>query len=167
VREAQAKTVLLEGAQASGAEFLSHAPRAAWIHFAGHGFFQDGSSGLKLNDRWVLADELEGLRLSARWVSLSACQTARALVQPGEEWFGLARSLLLAGAHAVLAAQWDVEDTAAARFMTGVYGALASGVTLGEAVSRAQRSAAVIGAHPLDWAGFVLLGGPRAADVRM
>ena len=167
VREAQAKTVLLEGAQASGAEFLSHAPRAAWIHFAGHGFFQDGSSGLKLNDRWVLADELEGLRLRARWVSLSACQTARALVQPGEEWFGLSRSLLLAGAQAVLAAQWDVEDAAAARFMTGVYLALQNRATLGEAVSLAQRSAAASGAHPLDWAGFALLGGPRAADVRM
>ena len=57
----------------------------------------------------MLADELESLRLRARWVSLSACQSARALVSPGEEWFGLSRSLLLAGTGAVLAAQWDVD----------------------------------------------------------
>ena len=151
--------------RASASEFLRRAPGAAWIHFAGHGFFRDGSSGLKLNDRWVLADELESLRLAARWVSLSACQSARALVSPGEEWFGLSRSLLLAGAGAVLAAQWDVEDAAAARFMTGVYRCLASGCTLGDAVSSAQQSAIRTGAHPLDWASFVLLGGPAAAEM--
>ena len=36
--------------------------------------------------------------LSARWVTLSACHTARALLRPGEEWFGLARAFMLAGA---------------------------------------------------------------------
>jgi tetratricopeptide (TPR) repeat protein len=165
VRASQGPAVLLDGARASAAEFLQQAPRASWIHFAGHGFFQDGSAGLKLSDRWVLADELEALRLSARWVSLSACQTARALVQPGEEWFGLSRSLLLAGAGAVLAAQWDVEDAAAAGFMSAVYRHLSTGVTLGEALSQTQRTAAAGGRHPLEWAGFVLLGGPGAAEV--
>ena len=165
VRADLAPATLIEGSGASAAEFLARAPGAAWIHFAGHGFFQDGSSGLKLNDRWVLADELETLHLQAHWVSLSACQTARALVSPGEEWFGLSRALLLAGAGAVLAAQWDVEDAAAARFMTGVYRSLASGSTLGDAVSRTQLSAVRDGAHPLEWAGFVLLGGPAAAEM--
>src|SRR5437667_12900489 len=48
------------------------------------------------------ARRLDALRLAARGVALSACQTARALVRPGEEWFGFPRSLLLAGAGAVL-----------------------------------------------------------------
>jgi CHAT domain-containing protein len=165
VRADLAPATVIEGAGASAAEFLERAPGAAWIHFAGHGFFQEGSSGLRLSDRWVLADELEALRLEARWVSLSACQTARALVSPGEEWFGMSRALLLAGAGAVLAAQWDVEDAAAARFMTGVYRSLAGGATLGDAVSQAQQSAVRAGAHPLEWAGFVLLGGPEAAEM--
>ena len=164
VRNDLAPATLLEGSDATAARFLAEAPNAAWIHFAGHGFFQDGSAGLKLSDRWVLADELESLRLRARWVSLSACQSARALVSPGEEWFGLSRSLLLAGTGAVLAAQWDVEDVAAARFMTSVYRGMASGLRLGDAVSLTQQSAARAEAHPLDWAGFVVLGGPTAAE---
>ena len=168
VREAEAVAAalpgatLLTGSEATAARFLDQAPRASWIHFAGHGVYQAGRSGLRLADRWVLAEELDGLRLGAGGVVLSACQTARALVRPGEEWFGLPRSLLLSGAGAVLAAQWDVDDAAAAGFMGEVYERLDQGDALGGAVAAIQARLATSGAHPLDWAGFVVLGGPRA-----
>ena len=154
---------LLAGPEATAARFLELAPSAPWIHFAGHGYYQAEApheSGLRLADRWLLAGELAGLRLPAHWVTLSACQTARALVRPGEEWFGLARSLLLAGAGAVVASQWDVEDAAAARLMEAMYLGLARGECLGAALAGAQAAAFWTGSHPLDWAGFVLLAGP-------
>ncbi len=157
--------VRLADAEATAERFLAHAAGAPWIHFAGHGLYQAGRSGLRFHDRWLLAEELEGLRLSARWVALSACQSARALVQPGEEWFGLARAMLIAGAQAVLAAQWDVEDAAAARFMTGVYDRLSAGADLGDAVSGTQAELTRGARHPLEWAGFVILGGPAAVEV--
>jgi CHAT domain-containing protein len=156
---------VLAGPEATAERFLRLAARAPWVHFAGHGVFESGRSGLRLHDRWILAEELDGLELAARGVALSACQTARALVRPGEEWFGLPRSLLLAGAGAVLAAQWEVGDSAAARFMADVYGRLGRGASLGEAVASTQAEAAARGSHAIDWAGFVVLGGPQAAAV--
>ena len=154
---------LLSGPEATAERFLAMALRAPWIHFAGHGVYQAGRAGLRLHDRWVLAEELDGLDLRARGAVLSACQTARALVRPGEEWFGLPRSLLLAGAEAVVASQWDVDDRAAAGFMTSVYRRLGRGERLGQAIAGVQAERAASGDHPLDWAGFVVLGGPGAS----
>src|SRR5262249_58843487 len=77
--------------------------------------------GLRMHDRWLLAGELADLPIAARWVTLSACHTARALVRPGEEWFGLARAFLLAGAEAVVAAQLVLDDEATARLMAGLH----------------------------------------------
>ena len=160
VRDALPGAILLAGREATAERFLAMAPRARWVHFAGHGVYESGRSGLRLHDRWLLAEELDALRLAARGVALSACQTARALVRPGEEWFGFPRSLLLAGAGAVLAAQWDVDDQAAARFMGEVYARLGAGALLGAAVAGTQAGLAALGVHPLDW--FVVLGGPSA-----
>lgn len=154
---------LLTGADATAERFLQLAEHAPWIHFAGHGGWRADApqeSGLRLADRWLLAGELAGHSLAARWVTLSACHTARALVRPGEEWFGLARSFLLAGAGAVVAAQWDVEDEATALLMSDLYARLASGRPITAALAEAQAFRRHEGAHPLEWAGFVVLGGP-------
>ncbi len=154
---------LLAGADATAERFRALAPDAPWIHFAGHGGWRADApheSGLRLYDRWLLAGELADLRLRANWVTLSACHTARALVHPGEEWFGLARSFLLAGAGAVVAAQWDVEDAPTSELMAGLYRRLADGTPLAGALAAAQAARRAAGAHPLDWAGFVALGGP-------
>jgi tetratricopeptide (TPR) repeat protein len=156
---------LLRGPEATAARFLALAPSAPWIHFAGHGGWRADApheSGLRLHDRWLLASEIADLSLAARWVTLSACHTARALVHPGEEWFGLARSFLLAGSAAVVAAQWDVEDAATALLMSDLYRRLAAGSTLPRALADAQAARHLAGGHPLDWAGFVVLAGPGA-----
>ncbi len=155
---------VLAGADATADAFLSLAPSAPWIHFAGHGGWRADApheSGLRLADRWLLAGELADLSLGARWVTLSACHTARALVHPGEEWFGLARSFLLAGAGAVVAAQWDVEDAPTAVLMADLYARLAQGAPIASALAAAQAARHGSGAHPLEWAGFVTLAGPR------
>lgn len=160
---------VLAGPDATAERFLALAPNADWIHFAGHGGWRADApeaSGLRLNDRWVLAGELADVSLSARWVTLSACHTARALVRPGEEWFGLARAFLLAGAAAVVAAQWDVDDEATARLMSDLYARLATGTGLARALAEAQANRAQAGEHPIDWAGFAVLGGPQLLEDR-
>ena len=159
---------LLTGAEATAEHFLELAEHAPWIHFAGHGGWRADApqeSGLRLADRWLLAGELAGHSLAARWVTLSACHTARALVRPGEEWFGLARSFLLAGAGAVVAAQWDVEDEATAVLMSDLYTRLAAGRPIAAALAQTQAARLHEGAHPLDWAGFVVLAGPGLLEV--
>lgn len=153
----------LVGNEASVQRFRELAPSASWIHFAGHGGWRADApheSGLRFADRWLLAGELAELPLRAGFVTLSACHTARALVHPGEEWFGLTRSFLLAGAQTVVATQWDVEDAATARLMAALYPRLASGMSLTQALATAQDEQRRAGFHPLDWAGFLALGGP-------
>jgi len=156
---------VLEGEGATVARFLERAPQAPWIHFAGHGLYRPESpngSGLQLADGWLAASELSTTRFTADRVVLSACQSARALVQPGEEWFGLARTLLLGGARRVVAAQWDIDDDAARSFMAAWYARLAAGEPAAPALARVQAERAGAGAHAIDWAGFVTLGGPEA-----
>jgi len=157
------RATVLAGAEATADRFLALAPEAAWIHFAGHGGWRAGApheSGLRLHDRWLLAGELADLSLAANWVTLSACHTARALVRPGAEWFGLSRSFLQSGARAVVAAQWDVEDGPTATLMADLYPRLAGGAPLARALAAAQSAQRQRGSNPLDWAGFVAFGGP-------
>ncbi|MEK7317257.1 MAG: CHAT domain-containing protein, partial [Candidatus Eisenbacteria bacterium] len=159
---------LLLGNEATAERFLKLAPAAPWIHFAGHGRYQADEpfhSGLRLHDRWIVAEELATTRLSAEWISLSACQTARALIRPGEEWFGLPRTLLQAGARAVIAPQWDIEDASAVRLMLLFYEGLKSGATISRALASAQSARWKAGDHPIDWAGFVMLSGLGAGRI--
>lgn len=162
----------LVGAEATVERFAALAGAADWIHFAGHGGWRADApheSGLRFADRWLLAGELADLPLRARFVTLSACHSARSLIRPGEEWFGLTRSFLLAGAAAVVASQWDVEDGATARLMSALYPLLAAGLPLAQALAAVQAECNETGAHPLEWAGFLTLGGPlqclAASDV--
>lgn len=160
---------VLEGAEATSQRFLDLAPAAPWIHFAGHGIYDPEApqlSGLRFADRWLSVEALGAIRLVARRVTLSACQTARALVRPGEEWFGLPRTLLLAGAGTVIASQWDVDDHSARRWMESFYERSATGIPDGEAIRRVQTDLCRSGLHPLDWAGFVRLGGPAPEAVQ-
>jgi CHAT domain-containing protein len=164
IRERYPEAELLEGRSATVAAVLERLPAAPWIHFAGHGVYRADApqwSGLQLADGWLPAEELSRLRFAADRVVLAACQSGRALVSPGEEWFGLARTLLLGGVRAVVAAQWDVEDETALRIMSGLYERLGEGRSAAAALSATQFAAARDGGHPLDWAGYVCLAGPE------
>ncbi len=66
----------------------------------------------------------------------------------------------------MVAAQWDVDDEATARLMSDLYARLATGTPLARALAEAQAARAMAGEHPIDWAGFAVLGGPRLLDDR-
>jgi CHAT domain-containing protein/tetratricopeptide (TPR) repeat protein len=109
--------------------------------------------------------EVLGLSLDAELVVLSACETglgsgALADVPSGDDWVGLVRAFLHAGASNVLGSLWRVEDLSTAQLMRAFYEQLGEGIGSAEALARAQR--AMLGrpdtAHPFFWAGFVLSG---------
>jgi CHAT domain-containing protein len=108
--------------------------------------------------------EVMDLRTSAKLVVLSACESGLGAQSRGEGIQGLTRAWLFAGAEAVVATQWRVDDDATAEVMSELYRAL-----LGHAVSAAGGLAAAklaaIGsdrfACPVFWAAFVLTGGRR------
>ena len=153
---------LLLDSQATQAALAAAGTDADVLHLACHGRFRADSpafSSLQLGDGPLSMLELAQLRLPASLLVLSACETGASRVAPGEELQGLVRSGLRAGAGAVLATFWPVDDGATAQLMLRFYDGLrGGGLAPAAALQRAQAEAAAAGLHPFHWAGFALHG---------
>jgi CHAT domain-containing protein len=110
--------------------------------------------------------EVFGLDLAADLVVLSACQTglasgALADLPAGDDWIGLTRGFLHAGARHVVATLWPVQDLATAALMERFYEGFTDSTDPVRALAGAQRAliAEPATAHPFYWAGFVAVGG--------
>ncbi|MEZ4386996.1 MAG: CHAT domain-containing tetratricopeptide repeat protein [Candidatus Krumholzibacteriia bacterium] len=108
----------------------------------------------------VTAAAIAGLRFSARLVVLASCESAGGRVIGGEGVQGLANAFLAAGAPAVVATLWPVDDHATSGFMRCFYRELASGRTVAGATLAARQALRSDTAtdHPFFWAGFVVVG---------
>jgi CHAT domain-containing protein/Tfp pilus assembly protein PilF len=164
---------LLVGTSATEQSFKAEAARYRVVHLATHGFFDRANplfSGLELGrddqeDGRLQVYEILRLELGAGLVTLSACQTALGSgevsdVPLGEEFVGLTRAFLSAGAGAVMASLWDVSDQATPALMERFY-LEARRRGLSDALADAQRERLRTGgptAHPFYWAPFVLVG---------
>jgi CHAT domain-containing protein len=108
--------------------------------------------------------EVVRLGLSGQLVVLSACSTVTGAEIDGGGVQGLARAFVQAGAGAVLASQWDVDDRATAVLMSHLYRALLR-ERLAPAAALRQAQTRMLGdprwRDPRHWAGFVLIGGAR------
>ncbi len=121
-----------------------------------------GSNGAAEDGR-LEAWELLDLELHAELVILSACETGRGRVAPGEGIVGTTWALLVAGSEATVASQWKVESTSTTAIMTKFHEGLASGE--GGKAAQLRRAALEVMknpryAHPFYWAPFVLVGNP-------
>ena len=115
-------------------------------------------SSIRLGDSPLTLHDLYGLRLGAELVTLSGCGTGLNAVVGGDELLGLLRGLLYAGARAVLASLWDVDDASTAAFMRLFYGHLREDPDKAAAAARAMRDLRARYPHPYYWAPFVLVG---------
>jgi CHAT domain-containing protein len=169
---------VLTGGRATEAAFLEAAPGKRILHLATYGvlnkhnplfsfveFARDGTQDGRLE-----VHEVFGLELAADLVVLSACQTGLgsgrlADVPPGDDWVGLTRAFLHAGAANVVATLWAVEDEATAGLMERFHQALAAGAPPAQSLAQAQRALLRDRAtgHPFYWAGVVAVGGSRRA----
>jgi hypothetical protein len=164
----------LLGGAASEAALVRNAPEASVLHIAAHGIFVpesplfsslklapgDGEDGsLQVHEVWDRLD-LGHVRL----VVLSACDTAIGRQTQGDEILGLTQSFLLAGAPAVIATLWPVDDAASARLMTEFYRRFQQGATAAAALREAQVALLADSktAAPYYWAGYTLVGDPEA-----
>jgi CHAT domain-containing protein len=107
--------------------------------------------------------DILGLKLSSGLVVLSACETSRGRLLPGEGVLGPAQAFLAAGAAAVVASYWRVDDLATSKFMQVFYRyLLAERLPAATALRRAQlETAATSTSH--DWAAFSLYGWPDSS----
>ena len=105
---------------------------------------------------------------SCSLVTLSACETGRAIVGGVDEVIGLGRGFLYAGAASLLPTLWKVDDASSAELMEMFYQALLSDYGKAAALASAQRvfltrartSIHSYQVHPYFWAGFHLIGDP-------
>jgi CHAT domain-containing protein/tetratricopeptide (TPR) repeat protein len=135
---------------------------AAVIHLAGHGRFTPEvplGSGVMLADRPLTARDIHELRLDADLVTLSACETGLSAVDAGDELSGLLSSFLAAGARAVVASLWRVDDATTLESMRRFYQAWDGGrVSVPAALRQAQRDLLARHRHPALWAPFIVVG---------
>jgi CHAT domain-containing protein len=126
------------------------------------------------DDGFLSASEAAGLKLSADWVVLSACNTASSEGTSGADSLSaLASAFLYAGAKALLASHWRVEDdvTAALTVETLRTWRTHPALTRAEAMQMALRAVRTGGradgttvdgwsdtwTHPGSWAPFSLI----------
>lgn len=140
------------------------------VHIAAHGLFRldaPNFSHIKLADRQLSTIEVFNLDLSScSLVTLSACETGRAIVGGVDEVIGLGRGFLYAGAASILPTLWKVDDASSAELMEMFYQALLSDYGKAAALAGAQRaflarartSIRPYRVHPYFWAGFHLIG---------
>ncbi|HEX5750765.1 MAG TPA: tetratricopeptide repeat protein [Archangium sp.] len=107
----------------------------------------------------VTALELAGLDLwGTKLVVLSACDTGRGDVKPGQGVYGLHRAFLVAGAETVVMSLWKVNDETTRALMELYYSHLLAGQGRATALREAMRTLRSTQPHPHDWAPFITLG---------
>lgn len=142
-------------------ELVARAEGYQGLHIASHGildskdaqqsYIQLASERLTLKEIWGL--DLRGVEL----VTLSACQTALGESNPGDDMISLENAFVFAGAHAVVASLWKVDDAATGALMVEFYRQLKS-ETPTRALQKAQQAVRRQYPEPYYWAPFVLIG---------
>jgi CHAT domain-containing protein/tetratricopeptide (TPR) repeat protein len=164
---------LLTGAEATSVRFLAALRNADAVEFAGHAIADPQEPPLSrlvlapdpaaAGSSMLFARELRQMSLGhLRLVVLSACATAPGSRARGEGVSGIAQAFLEAGAPAVLATLWRVDDAAARRMVLEFHRRLLAGEDGASAVRSAQlallrdRDEAL--RQPSGWAAFELVG---------
>jgi CHAT domain-containing protein len=135
------------------------------LHIAAHGEYRidvPELSYINLGDGQLFFDDALQSDLSYELVVLSGCETGRANITPGDEVIGLGRGFLYAGAGAIIASLWRIDDTLTRTLMKRFYAHLAEGNSKAGSVRAAQQEMLREdrGLHPAFWGTFQLVGDP-------
>ena len=146
----------------------SLAPAARYLHISCHGEFDPQTPlasrlHLSASESLTAQQALDGLRLRCDLVTLSACESGLSRVRRGDELMGLVRAFLLAGAAAVVASLWRVDERSTLLLMESFYRELAAGANPAAALKAAQIALRATPPYtdPFYWAPFILVGNPR------
>jgi CHAT domain-containing protein len=168
------RSKILTGSAATEETLKAEAGRYPILHFATHGLLDDQNplySRLLLassngsDDGFLEAREIMKLDLHADLAVLSACQTARGTIGPGEGLIGMSWAFFIAGTSTTVVSQWKVDSASTALLMVGFHRAW-KGADKPAPVNKAEalrRSALKLMSdpkyrHPFYWSGFVVMG---------
>jgi CHAT domain-containing protein/tetratricopeptide (TPR) repeat protein len=167
------------GAEAAEDRFKEHAGEFNTLHLATHGLLNDSnpmyshlllSPGNDKEDGLLEAWEIMDLDLHADLAVLSACETARGQITPGEGVIGLSWAFFVAGVPATVVSQWSVESSSTAELMLAFHRNLkrahansSSTISTARALQRAELQLLHTSqySHPFYWAGFIAMGDAR------
>lgn len=140
----------------------------AIVHFATHviagpGDFHSGLIALSLDSEGTMGllgpKDIVARPVATKLVVMNGCHSSQGQALPSAGLMGLTRAWIGAGASAVLATQWDVEDGEAKTFITDFYRALRTSPARGGAFAlrEAQLSAIRERKGSAGWAAYSLL----------
>jgi CHAT domain-containing protein len=147
--------------QPTRASFLEAAGRVDLLHVAAHGSLREDNpaySFIELVDGPLYVHDLALADVRASTVVLTSCSSGRGVGKMGNEWVGLVRGFLGAGASTIIGSQWPVADAPTASLMSAFYEALATQRSAARALAAAMRCQIASHAHPWHWAAFSVFG---------
>ncbi|MBF0584460.1 MAG: CHAT domain-containing protein [Magnetococcales bacterium] len=112
------------------------------------------------NDGVLTALEVLGLNLTGTKLAvLSACETGLGEIHEGEGVYGLRRAFQEAGVKTVISSLWEVSDAGTQALMTGLYGRVAQGASVHDALLGSQREmlASKEWNYPYVWSAFMMV----------
>lgn len=116
------------------------------------------STPYHVEDGILTADEISRLDLSnTKLVVLSACETARGIVDPIDGVLGLQHAFKKAGVGTVIMSLWKIPDYATSLLMNHFYTYLLSGLESRESLKNAMNDVRKIYPDPYYWGGFIIL----------
>ncbi len=158
-------TTIEDSSETSDNYTLENSLVSSAIYFAGANTTLSKGSTNPSDDGIITALEAMDLDLQGTdLVTLSACESGKGTLQPGEGAFGLTRAIRTAGARNILMSLWQVPDKETKELMTAFYKNLLHAQSKGEALRNAQLEEREIIKRrysediPYYWAGFVLIG---------
>jgi len=161
---------VLTGADARESALKTIAGRYRIVHLATHGIVDDDSplySALVLatakddpDDGLLEMREIQDLQLNADLVVLSACDTARGKVYPGEGVVGLSWAFLSAGCPTTVVTQWKANSKSTSLLMIEFHRQIVASRSVAEALRRAESKIMKTPRyrHPFYWAPFIVVG---------
>jgi len=126
------------------------------------------------NDGYLTAGELFGSEIASQMIVMSACYSGLADQSPlpGDDLFGIERSLLNAGAGTIVSGLWDVYDATGPLLMNAFFTHLVQGQTAATALANSQRDflrdrrkegPSDPWIHPYFWSVYTLSGSDKAS----
>ena len=115
-------------------------------------------SNFKLADGYVTALDLFSMNCQANLVALSGCQSGLGHIAESDDFLGLMRGFLYAGARSLLMSLWSVSDESTVTLMKEFYKEWRRGTSKAKALQKAMLAVRDSYPNPFHWAPFVLVG---------
>jgi CHAT domain-containing protein len=142
IKDFESHEPLLDAA-ATLARIEEQLPPVSLVHFATHARANElypNFAFLQLaQGERMYSYDLGGMTFAGKQVFLSACETRKGSILPGDDVYGIADAFLASGASSVVATLWRIESDSSALFALRYYHFLAATHDPSEAVAQAAR----------------------------